>query len=264
MVHTSHLGEWKGKASPITCPWGRGPTALHPNCLGGKMPSKGAGLQLPLQTEAPQPADLAKPQVAAGIRALCSPFTDSLQESSVLDTAPSFQKLAVRRGATGRKPQSGRGVAPLDYGCGPMGGLGSFWAGGPSRRESRAWAPEDGTRTFLPITLSRTLLTFYAESPAAWGVTGSWEKHWGPILLERKLNSKCSFPKEVSLGMPQHGGRPRVWGWFNYTGHEAAWASAALREEQRWLREVGVEGALVWVQCISGVWEAVVTLALKG
>lgn len=107
-------------------------------CLGVKMPSKGAGLQLPLQTEPPQPADLAKPQVAAGIRALCSPFTDSLQESSVLDTAPSFQKLAVRRGATGRKPQSGRGVAPLDYGCGPMGGLGSFWGGGPSRRESRA------------------------------------------------------------------------------------------------------------------------------
>ena len=69
MMHTSQLGESKGEASPITCPRGRGPIALHPKCLDGRMPSKTARLQLPLQTEPPQPADLAKPQVAAGIRA---------------------------------------------------------------------------------------------------------------------------------------------------------------------------------------------------
>lgn len=68
MVPTSQLGEANGEASTITCPRERGPTALHPKCLDRKMPSKGAGLQLPLQTEPPQRANLAKPQVAAGIR----------------------------------------------------------------------------------------------------------------------------------------------------------------------------------------------------
>lgn len=142
------------------------------------MPSKGAGLQLPLQMEPPQPADLAKPQVAAGIRALCSPFTDSLRESSVLDMAPSFQKLVVRRGAAGRKPQSGRGVAPLDCRCRPMGGLGSFWNGGPSRRGSRAELLRMGTRAFLLISLLPSVCLPFMQRrhvhPTAWGVTGSW------------------------------------------------------------------------------------------
>lgn len=60
---TSWLDEWKGEASPIACPRGRGPTALHPNLLDREVPSKGAGLQLHLQTE---PSQGYRPRQAPG------------------------------------------------------------------------------------------------------------------------------------------------------------------------------------------------------
>lgn len=163
-------------------------------------------------------------------QSLCSPFTISSGESSVLDMNPSFQKLVVRRGAAGRKPQSGRGVAPLDNSCRPMGGLGSFWNGGLSRRESRAELRRMHQHLSSHHSSSLILLTFYAESPTTWGVSGSWYKHWGTILPESWVPSAV-FPGKflgyATTWWQTTGVRPL---WFNYTGREAVCTSAALRD----------------------------------
>ena len=119
---------------------------------------------------------------------------------------PQLPEVGGEKGRWGQKAPVWVGSSTLGLQGQIPSGLGSFWKGRPIQEGERGCGCEGGYRDFSSHH-SSYLCCLGVQT--AWGVPRSWEKHQGPILLDRNLSCTFSLPKEASLGMPQPGDNPQ-------------------------------------------------------